>query len=178
MSDVTVLVLSGIIGIISSLAASGMFLFAISRFRPNLEISPVISKRIDDQGNTNYFVKVINRTRSPVINIKTHMSITSPRNVAGGTVYYLHPIKLRTSEMMELAAYDPNDQDAHYAVRFMILGDLDTAWSEAETSRVRFQIYATHSFTGFGKAFERFYYQKRTDLVEGDFKFGDSLEVV
>jgi hypothetical protein len=178
MSTVMVWTLSGVIGVISSLVASGVFLLAISKLRPKLFVSPKISKTKDDKGNTVYFVKVINRTRYPVIGVNVRMYLATPQNVSGGTAYKHRAIELRMPNVMELSPFDRKDKDAKYAVRFTVAEDLDALWSQDETARVRFQIYATHSLTGFGKAVDQFYYQKRTDLVDGEFKFGNSLEIV
>src|SRR5215207_9988793 len=118
MSNVMVWILSGIIGVLASLAASGLFLYCMSRLRPKLEISPVISRGINKAGEPSYYVKVINRTRYPVIGVQARMSIATPQNIAGGTVYHVEPIPLRTSEIMELARFSRKDEDAHYAVQF------------------------------------------------------------
>lgn len=179
MSNVTVWALSLVIGIIASLTASGLFLLAISRLRPKFDISPVISKAKDHEGKTAYYVKVVNRTRSPVIGVKVRMSIAVPQNAPGGTIHYnLKPLRLKTDEVMEVEGYNRKDKAALYAVRFTIDEDLDALWPEDGASWVRFQIYATHSLTGFGKAKEQEYHHKRTELVEKDFKFGDSLDTV
>ena len=178
MTDTAVLVWSGLIGIASSLAASAAFLIILSTWRPKLDISSVISKDKDPWGNVRYVFKVVNLTRRPVTNVKLRMTILTPESVQGGWVYRLEDLKLKVPQMMEIARFDRDDKDANYAVRFTILEDLDRIWTQEGASKLRLEVYATHSLTGFGKSFVKEYDQRSTALKEGGFKFGKSLEIV
>jgi hypothetical protein len=62
-------------------------------------------------------------------------------------------------------------------LRFAIDEDLETKWTHGDISHLRFQIYAMHSLSGFGRAFEQKYYQKRSSIEDGDFEFGNSFRV-
>ena len=177
MSETTVLLLSGVIGILSGLVASAMFLLFMSQFRPRMAISPVIAKYTDPEGNVKYSIKVINHTPKPIINIRAVMYIATPYNVPKGTIYTTKPVKLKTSEALDMARFDKKDKDANYAVRFVTFDNLEECWTQQELSKVIFKIYATHALTGFGRTCVMEYHEKRTCLKEGNFAHGNSLDV-
>lgn len=172
------IVLGSVVGILSSLVASAMFLLAISTLKPTIDVSSAIAKRTDADGNTTYAVKIINRTRSPIASVRVRVYIASPRTVRGGRIYRLKPVELNQPEVMEIPGFDRNDKQARYARRFLFAEDLDAHWPRDDSSSVRFQIYAVHALTGFGKAVEQEYEDKDSQLVRGDFKYGNSLEII
>jgi hypothetical protein len=170
-------ILSILIGVLSSLVASGLFLLCLSKLRPNVEIASEISKIVEPGAKPMYCVKVINRARYPLVNVTVRMWVASPRNVVGGQIFHLDSVKMRTPEIMEIRGFDRKDKEARYAMRFIILDDLDKLWADDETTRVRIQIYAIHAPTGFGGSFEQEYHRKRNALVEGDYEYGDSFKI-
>lgn len=175
--DIVLLVWSGIIGILSSLAASALFLYFLSRIRPEMEISPEIAKITEPGGRIKYSVKVINRTDKHVINVRAVMTVRTPHNVHGGTIFINTYITLKTAEVLEIKRFNPTDTNADYAVRFVTFDDLDHIWVHNPMSVVEFHLYATHSLTGFGRVFTRQYHDKDNELKVGNFKYGNNLDI-
>ena len=177
MGDVAVLIWSGVIGVVSSVIASTVFLLGVAR-RPKLDISYKIAKSTDAEGNRYYAAKIVNRTRSPLTDVRLRMSLLSPMPIEGGVVYDVKDLMLRTPDLLEIGAFDPRDLDASYAVRIALADDLDELWSQHYLQRVRFQVHATDSFTGYRKLFTQQYFVKELSLREGEFESGESLQVI
>ena len=163
-------------GAVSSLVASIVFLVGLSWFRPKIAIADAVAKNTSN-GRTFYSVKVINRTKSPVVGVRVRMTLATLRYVSNGPVFNQEEINLRTHEIMEIPEFDKKDEKARYAIQFEILDDLDTKWHDTNTTELRFQIYATHSFTGFGKAFEERYFNKSVALQNGAYAAGDTFSI-
>jgi hypothetical protein len=117
VSGVMVWVLSLVIGVISSLVAALVFLLAVSRWRPKIDISPTISKSARSDGAVVYNIKIINRTKRPIVGVQTRLTHATPRSVGKGPVYEHRSLKLKTSEVMWIPRFDANDADARYAIK-------------------------------------------------------------
>lgn len=166
-------VLSLLIGI----TTSAMFMFLLSRFRPVISISKSISKRFDKDLNRSVFaIKVINRNRYPLIDIKVELVFRKPVQTATGEVWRVKTIPLRRSELLSLPEFNKKDLDAKYAYRFATDQDFISEWND-EYQKVTFKIFAKHSLTGFGAYFEQDYPLKRSCIKEGVFSKGDSFEI-
>jgi hypothetical protein len=172
-----------LIGVLSSLVASVVFLLGISRITPKIAISPHLCEQTDGDGQVSHYIKLVNRSRRPVANIKLLMTFATSKNVPGGTdtggpIHVHERIELRTYEILGIPGLDKKDLEHRNAVRLRILTNLDEAWKNENVVHIRFQVYATDSFTGFGKVFEQKYYGKQATLKRGTFQRGDSFEVV
>lgn len=170
--------LAALIGVISSLTASVVFLLVLSKLRPRLEISDKIAWTMADN-RKEFHIKIINRTKNPIVNIKTELLLAKWRNVSGGRIYSSMPIELRQSEALQISGFtsDPEDNKAEYAIRFTALEDIDQLWANDENTSLIFRVYGVHSISNLGRAFQRTYHRKATSLKYGDFKFGNSLEI-
>src|SRR5438132_11066349 len=71
-------VLSIAIGIVSSFTASIIFLFTFRLLRPKIEVSRVIARGIDLGSDTRYIIKIINKGRRSVINIRAELRLQIP----------------------------------------------------------------------------------------------------
>ncbi|WP_156786032.1 hypothetical protein [Archaeoglobus veneficus] len=171
------LLLSIIIGVISSVIASLLFLLFLTRVRPEIEISNQIAKgKSLTTGDTIYRIKVINKTRRPIINIKAQLHLVTPITVPGGILLKSKEIPLRRSEIMYLEKFDPNDENAEYAFRFVTYENIEEIWKDDKRSFLRFRICATDSISGFTKVFIKEYHTKSL-IREGEFEFGNSMEI-
>jgi len=169
--------LSITIGVLSSLGASIIFLFFLTRIRPRLDISDQIAKTVTSNGETIYRIKIINKTRVPIMNIKAQLHIMTPTTVPSGIIYISQNIPLQRSELMELSKFDKKDKTASYAYRFRSYKSLDDLWGDDDHSYLRFRIQATHSVSGFSKVFRKDYFTKRNSVLDGEFDFGDSMKI-
>jgi hypothetical protein len=166
-----------LLGAISSLIASVVFLLFLTRVRPRIIISECIAKGTSANGKAIYRIKVINRTRVPIINVKAQLHFMRPTVAPGGIIYISKEIKLQRSEIMELSEFNLKDNTAAYAYRFRSYEDLDESWNDDKQSYLRFRLYATHSISGFSRVFRKDFHTKRNSIVDGDFAFGNSVEV-
>jgi hypothetical protein len=166
-----------IIGVLSSLIASIVFLLFLTRLRPRILISDQIAKSTSDSGKKIYRIKVVNETKVPIINVKAQLHLMNPNMAPGGIIFISKEISFQRSEMLEIAAFDSKDKAAEYAYRFRSYEDIDNLWSDDAHSYLRFRIYATHSISGFSRVFRKDYHTKRNTIIEGDFAFGTSTAI-
>jgi hypothetical protein len=94
--------LSIIIGVLSSLSASFVFLLFISMLRPKIIISKQIS--VVEREGTVYVIKIINKGKRPIVNIKARLYLMTPTVVPGGIVNVTRQIQLRQDSPMEIAS--------------------------------------------------------------------------
>lgn len=170
-----------LIGILSSLVASLVFLCFLTRIRPKIEISKQIAKEYADGdvcGQGPYKIKIINKTRRRIIDVEAQLHLMEIRVLPGGIIRRGVPIPLVRSKIMEIEKFDPRDESADYAFRFIIDADVEEIWKDDSHSFLRFRISATDSFSGFKRVFIMDYHKKRDCIKQGDFKFGNSLEIV
>jgi hypothetical protein len=170
--------LSIILGVLSSLVASIVFLLAISRLRPRVKISESIAKGRSAVNADIYLIKVVNRGPRPIINIKARLQLIRPINVPNGAIEQFVDIPLIGSDPLELVAFSKEDDMESYAYRFSTDDDLDTHWADDQYTYLRFTIFATDALSGFGKVFTQKYRLKRIVLKEGDFVKGQELMIV
>jgi len=95
----------------------------------------------------------------------------------GGDLDKSQPIGLLRSELMVIDKYDPKDQDADYAYRFVTTEDLDGKWKDDSPQFVRFRMICRHAISGFSGYFVRDYHSKRNDIVNGEFAKGNDFSV-
>ena len=164
-----------LIGVLSSLVASLIFLRFLVTRKPSLEISKQISMGTEYGGVSSWFeIKVINRTSTHVMNIKAELHSVVPESKPGGVVMDLHRIELKRDEVFTLGKFDKKDQDAKYAFRFGTLEDLSQLRQDGQSHLV-FTIYAVHPVSGFGQVFVQKY--EADSIIDGDFRVGDTMEI-
>lgn len=167
-------VLATLVGLITS----GIFLFILSKFRPTIDISPIIAKGADTtDGRTIYRVKVINRTRCPIVDIKAQLHIFKNHQTATGEIWKSKPITLRRSDPIVIDKYYKSDRDANYAYRFVTYENLESIWNDDNVQFLRFRIYAKHSISGFGVFAFQDFRLKRNSIKAGEFSKGDTFEI-
>ena len=165
-----------LIGVLSSIVASIIFILFLCRLRPKIIISPEIAKWKTINGERIYQIKVINKTGRSIMNIKAKLSLVTYRERPGGRTPATEKIPLYKSEVMELSKFDLEDTEDNHAFRFGTYIDIEKLWNDEE-SFFRFKVYGTDSFSGFGEVFVQDYHIKKSPIVEGDFHAGNSLEI-
>ena len=104
--------------------------------------------------------------------------MVTPTNVPGGTVQVVMEVKLIEGNPLEIPGFYRKDKGATFTYRFTTNENLESIWKDDAHSYMRFRIFATDSFSGFGKVFRQDYYTKRNTIQEGHFEFGDSFKIV
>jgi hypothetical protein len=166
-----------VLAIFVGLTANGMFLFIISRFRPKIDISQHIAYRLDKNGQPVYRIKVINRTKHPIVDIKAQLHVFRSRQTATGEIWVSTSINFKQSDPIMIDKHDKIDKDANYAYRFVTYENIDNIWNDENIQFLRFRIYAKHSISGFGKFVSKDYRLKRNTIKEGEFSKGDTFEI-
>ncbi len=165
-----------IVGILSSILAAGLFLYLLSKLRPEIEISEHIAKS-EQEGKTKYSIKILNKSKRDAINLRIEADLLSAVIVPNGSILTSQALVLKKPVLMVLPKNDKRDTDANYAFRLVIDEPIDKLWQDESTQFIRVKIFAQDEMSNFGKVFEREYRTKRNSIKEGQFKFGDTLEV-
>lgn len=168
-----------ILAVFVGLITSGIFLIILSLFKPKIDISPKIARGLSTKTDeTIYRIKVINRTRAPLTDIKAQLHIYKNYQTATGEIWKSNAIKLKRSDPISINTYHRKDKDSTYAYRFLTYDNLDEKWIDDSSQFLRFRIFARHSLSGFGGFFIKDYRLKRNSIMEGDFSKGDTFEIV
>jgi len=166
------------IGVLSSLIASLVFLLFLTKIRPDVIISDKISKSIDSAtGELSYKIKIINKTSRSIINIRPQLLLISLIAMPGGMIEHTKIISVKYNHIMEISKFDLQDKNAEYAWRLITTENIDDLWEDDAHSFLRLKIFATDSFSGFGKIFHRDYHIKKSCIEEGNFEFGNSIKI-
>ena len=161
------------IGLLTSL----LFLLLISRIRPNIQISANIAKVVSKKhlGKYGYVVKIINKSKRAVVDVKVRFAIVQEKIVPDGLIMRTSDFVLEKDSEFEIPGVDKKEPEAS-AFRFITYDDIETKWNDEKTFLL-FVVYAKDSLTGIGKVFTQRYYLKRVALKDGSFKVGASMEI-
>ena len=165
-----------IIGIVSSLFASLLFLLFLKSIKPKIDISNNIAKGQDTNGKLVYRIKIINKNNRPITDVKAELKLVSPRNVDEEEIISSTNIKIERPELFIIPKYNLTDENAGYAIRFLIYQKIEDNWKSDE-QYLKFRILGHDSFSGFGEVFEKEYHNKNKVIVMGDFVKGDNFEI-
>ncbi len=166
-----------VLAIFVGVIANGMFLCIMSKLRPKIDISPHVARRTDKNGKPNYRIKVINRTKYPIVDIRAQLHVFTSRQTATGDIWASTAITLKQSDPITINKYDKKDKDVDYAYRFVTYQDVESIWNDDNIQFLRFRIYARHSVSGFGTFASKDYRLKRNCIKEGEFSKGDTFEI-
>jgi len=190
-----------IVGVLSSAIASVIFLLALRRLRPNIAIADKIAKVpaglvADESLGDLYTFKMINRTRfprSPLVNVKAEVEFCrytgSPRGdpvskasstlARAGRSTRCQSVPLRRGDMTYVKKFEPNDDDAEYAVVFRIDRgtDLGQLWTAEPTAFVRFSVYSVHPVSGIHGIHIMEYRDMTTCICPGRYAHGNDLTI-
>lgn len=172
--EIDYIILTLFLGISSSIFASFIFVFYTSRMKPKIIISDKIAMEKKLDGSYDFFIKIINKTRFNIINVRAEVRFIDPQNISKGVVRVTRNLKLRNGSVYDISKYNKKDDDAMYAYWFRIEEDIRGMWNGR--SYIRFKVYAEHSLSGFGKVYTM-NYMMPTDVIEGRFVFGDCTDI-
>lgn len=165
-----------VVGILSSFLASGIFLIYINRLKPKIEISPEISYYKDETETFYYVIKILNKGKRNVINVKVKLSIIKEIIISGGRVNRAKKLNLKTDEIVCIPLYSKKDTDAKYAFRIRCSDNLKEIWSNEKNSYLRFRVIAEDTISGSTEVFEMKYFT-HSCIQEGQFEWGDSFKI-
>lgn len=170
------LIYSIILGVLSSLTASFVWFFTFFRFlRPEVDISPKISTSVNSSGEEYFVIKVINRTPFD-ISLEAKLYIRILANAENGSFYVRKNIPLRCEKLYVLRKFSKRDKEIKYAFRFLSKDNLNDLWKH-NNQELLFFVYAKHSISGYSRCFERRYYYKQSDIVDGNFVNGNTFDI-
>jgi hypothetical protein len=168
---------SVVVGILSSVAASVLWILMLSRLTPKLSISPVIAEDPETDPETPVFrIKVVNRSRRAAMDLRFQVDLMTFR-VKGGNVNRRVPLKCGNAPLM-FPRYDRSDKDHGNAYRLRINSDIRKLLREQPNASIRLQIFARHELSGMGKVFEQRYFHPNSEIVTGTFVRGQDLALI
>jgi len=166
---------SVIVGLLSSIVASFLFLFLMLMMRPRLAISESIA-RVTFDGKKAFIIKIINKSWWRLYDLHAEFAHIKLRNATGGQNVYLTRLKLLNNHVWCInSVHGWRDNNAEYAMLFVCLDDLDTLWTN--DTMIEFRVMAKHSLSGFNRLMKRRFYKSQSSIRDGSFKFGNSLEI-
>lgn len=167
-----------IIGILSSIAASALWILIISRLTPKLVISTEIAEDPDaPPGSPTFRIKVVNRSRRAAMDLRFQVDLMTPLRAKGGTVNRRLPLQCGNAPLM-FPRYDRSNKDHDNAYRLRINSDIRSLLREHTTASIRVQIFARHEVSGMGRVFEQRYYHPSSEIVMGTFVRGQEFTLI
>jgi len=164
-----------VVGVLASLSASVLFLFAMYRLKPKIGISHLIARE-QRNDKTIYVLKIVNLGKRPIVNLKAELVLVKNVSVEGGPMFWLRPIASRKDEVFFVSGYRRSDPNADYAFRVSTHEDLDALW-DSESDFLELDVYAQDSSSGFGTATKQEFRTKRNCIRQGSHRWGKSLDV-
>ena len=165
------------LSLFNSIVSSFVWVYVlIFFFRPRVVISKNISK-VFKKGKYTYQIKVINRGRRDLFDLKMEAFIMTPRKIEGSTIFTRKKLITIPEENSRLSRYKPKDEGASHAFRFTIDEELDQIWTNNENKFLTLRFYSTDGFSGMRNFQEIEFHDKKLAIIEGDFKTGSSLDI-
>lgn len=165
-----------LIGVLSSVVSSFVFLFLMFMMRPKLIISELIAKTVID-GRTAFVIKIVNPSWWRLYDIHAELVHIKLENASGGQNVHLKRMRLVNCHLWSINSVHSwrADINAEYAALYVCLEDLEVLWTN--DTMIEFRIIAKYSFSGFSRVMRRRFYRSQSSIREGAFKFGNSLEI-
>jgi hypothetical protein len=163
-----------VIGVLSSVLASGVWLVVLRGLRPKIEISPVL---VEDPGPQPCFrIKVINKSRRAVVDIAFELVIMRPERTKGGTVNMRKVVRVAGPPPLVLAGKGRGRDDNTYRIR--VDADLRGILEQDESRFVRLRVFGRDSLSGLGRVADREYHEPAAEIITGKYVKGPTFEVI
>ena len=167
METFVTIILSVPVGIITSF----IFLLIIYQLsRPRIQISNEISHFKSDY----YQIKVNNKTKFEIINVKAKLFRVKVSNIANGTLKTHFEIKLENNELFTLGRYESTSSHEDYGWRFKTKEDLRKYIQDGDF--IKFQIIAQNSYSNAIKVFEK-RFDTLNQITEGTHVYGTEMTI-
>jgi hypothetical protein len=178
-------VVSIVTGVLSSLVASGVWLFGLRKIRPRIDVSPVIAQdfaQVPDATPTSA-IKIINRARRAAVEVQFELALINSARTKGGPVFVREPLVIDNPPPMVLPRSPRNrDSKAHEesynAFRLRTKCNARLLLEEHPNSYLRLRVFARDELSGIGRVFEASYHEPESDVEIGKFARGQTFEVV
>lgn len=118
-----------------------------------------------------------NMTKRPCIDVRAEFARITPVNVEGGQIKKTELLPLKRDRLFDIGPFSKKDKDARYEFRFICYRDINKLLDDNSTAFLRMAILATDSVSGRTKVFTKEYYSLRSQIKEGAFPKGTSMEI-
>jgi hypothetical protein len=168
------------LGVLSSVAGSIVWVVTLRRVvKPHIEISPVVAREPGSAGqDPTYRIKLINRSRRAIVEIRVQLDLITRIRQKGGPVLQRTPIEIDPPPPMMIQGLRKSDEDHKNAYRIRFKSAVREKLAESGDAYLRVRIYARDEVSGIGKVFERSYHDPGSEVVEGNFAKGQTFDVV
>ncbi len=163
-----------VIGVLSSVVASAVWLAVLRGLRPNIEISPVIAQ--DTSRPSSFHIKIINRSRRAVVDVSFDVAIIRLARTRGGTVDMRRTVRVAGPPPLIIPARKRGSTDNMYRLR--VDADLRTALENDDRHSVRVRVFGRDSWSGVGSVAEQKYHDPGTEIAVGKYAKGPTFDVV
>lgn len=176
-----------VVGVLSSLVASVMWFFALRRLTPRIEISPTLCEITPQETESGsggrvvtprFAIKVLNKRRRAVVDIRLELVLIRPRRTRGGLVHVRTRLSLLGEPPLAIAGRRRGDDQDHNAFRFRTEEDLRKLLEVDENSYIRFRVLAKDETSGAGHIFTATYHSPVDEIQSGRFAKGQTFEIV
>lgn len=163
-------------GIVSSLCASGVFVFLMYSMRPKLQLSTEIAKTIFE-GQTVYSFKVINTGRRDAISLIAELLLIQPNVVEGGIGYNIIDIPLVRNKLFHIRPLSKVGDKFGAVFEFITTENIDDEWIKFQNSYLLFRLTAQDSLSLFYHVFSREFESPGKSIVIGRFAKGAKMNI-
>lgn len=175
-------IVSFLIGILSSLIASVVFLYYIlTRLRPRIEISPYISLHPDLNipDKDRYYLKFINKSKHDAYDIRIRLCELIRWPAANGKQHEQRKdLELKKDFMAHVPPFIKTTDKNTFAPHAIILTCLDDLAPilRDKNKCIELQLILRHGLTGLAKVY-KFEYSDISSVKKGMFEFGNNLTI-
>lgn len=172
--SVVVGLISGVIsGIIASIIAQ--LIFRLNK--PKIEISNDIAKCEKQDGTFEYRIKIVNKSKQYVKNMKVFAHLVTNHNAPDGNLLTVEPVHISRNDISFIEPFDEKDQNALYAIRLRIESELENLWGDDSITYLEIKIFCENEKNGCGKVFSNIYRTKKSIIV-GTFETKTSMTII
>jgi hypothetical protein len=163
-----------VLGVLSSVIASAVWLVLLRGLRPKLELSPVI---VEDPATSPCFrIKLINRSRRAVVDLGFELVVMRPERTKGGTINMRKIVPVAGPPPLILLARKRGRDEGTYRLR--IDADLRGILEEDELRFVRIRVFGRDAVSGIGGVAEQQYHDPGAEIIRGKYVKGPTFDVV
>lgn len=161
------------VGIISGLISSTCFFMILFFIKPKILVSDSICKSTNKNGETIYKVKIVNKTRSMLVDVNYSLFYKTIHSDGIDSIVEIQPYK---SPLKYVSQYNKSEnKNNDYAVRITYLIK-EEDFPINDNTRLVFSFMASHQTTGTTKAISKEY--SKNEIKEGLFETGVSTKIL
>jgi hypothetical protein len=180
VDQLTTVTVAVVTGVLSSMAASVLWLWSLRRVRPMLDIGPVAAEESSTRisGGFSYSFKLLNRSRRAVIDLKFELVVIRPKRTRGGLVDVRRNVEVLGTPPLSLAGFARGEAEAHNAYRLRTNAPLRQILEDYPDAYLRLRVMARDEVSGTGRVFEAKFHEPSSDIKSGKFARGQSFDIV